>query len=735
MKILMLTDKMELGGAETHIYALSKCLIERGHRLTLMSGGGAFAERLGRLGAELITAPLDKRDLISVIKSIKAIRLAMRQCHIVHAHTRFTSTVARLVRGGAVFPRIVTTAHLPFPRRSLGKFTKWGDITLAVSEDIKRHLISDYGIAEDKILPTRNGIDLTEFSGPLYPEELILHISRIDRGRSRTAFMLCELAQKIYSTLKLKLLIVGDGNDFARLQAICEAINRGAGEEIIILAGAVAEVAPMLRRAKIFIGVSRALLEAMAMGIPSIASGDEGYGGIITEDSIRRLRDTNFCARGMGYATKERLFSDIVRLVSSPEDMKKSGECGRNTVLKEYSQDIFTDQAITAYKKAKVTPRIALLGYFGFSNLGDEETLKISTKKLTRPRSSAINILTSKGNEYGNGISAYKRSSPIQIIKCLSRSDILILPGGNLIQNETSNRSLLYYSSVILLARLMKRRIMLLSSGIGELRGRTADMLAAFCLRSCDFIGGRTRADLAVMKQYKPYVKPRLMPDLCFLKKGRVKAGEACYLTVITANGYIPSAEVISAVESNTGLAVRLCSIANDIPKEFNKSTPQILLLSSFEELEELISSSAFVISYRLHGAIFSMLCGIPCLLSCHNSKNRALIDEIEHRCKRADLLAPLFPFYHRDLVLIGNWYSMPPELQFAEEIDEFKSRKEQKADASQPSATRAEALLDRLCRLAKSDTVCGAPRFSAEIIKSLRRDIEGALRDCFGEM
>ena len=42
MKILMVTMKMDIGGAETHILELAKGLKEQGHSVHVVSEGGIF---------------------------------------------------------------------------------------------------------------------------------------------------------------------------------------------------------------------------------------------------------------------------------------------------------------------------------------------------------------------------------------------------------------------------------------------------------------------------------------------------------------------------------------------------------------------------------------------------------------------------------------------------------------------------------------------------------------------
>ena len=63
MKILLLTDKMDIGGAETHVFSLARELHRAGNRVAVASSGGALALSLG---LPHYTLPLDKKDPISL---------------------------------------------------------------------------------------------------------------------------------------------------------------------------------------------------------------------------------------------------------------------------------------------------------------------------------------------------------------------------------------------------------------------------------------------------------------------------------------------------------------------------------------------------------------------------------------------------------------------------------------------------------------------------------------------
>ena len=205
MKILMLCDKMDIGGAETHILTLISELVKRDEEITLICAGGVYIKNLLLMGVKYKYAPLDKRDAASILASRRIIAEAMKSCSIVHAHTRFSAFLARSARRGT-YPPIAVTAHLNFPIFPFGAMTYWGDATLAVSEDIKKHLIEAYAVPREKIFMTRNSVDISAFSNGDKRKKLIIHTSRIDEGRALAAFALARPSNVFPSDTSVRII-------------------------------------------------------------------------------------------------------------------------------------------------------------------------------------------------------------------------------------------------------------------------------------------------------------------------------------------------------------------------------------------------------------------------------------------------------------------------------------------------------------------------------------------------
>ncbi len=92
------------------------------------------------------------------------------------------------------------------------------------------------------------------------------------------------------------------------------------------------------------------------------------------------------------------------------------------------------------------------------------------TKKiLKRAGFSEIRILYPRIKEPDVFIKYVKRFSPKGIVEGIRFSDVVVFGGGNLLQDETSLRSFLYYSGIISLAKILKKPVFFLGNGIGPI--------------------------------------------------------------------------------------------------------------------------------------------------------------------------------------------------------------------------------------------------------------------------
>lgn len=118
--------------------------------------------------------------------------------------------------------------------------------------------------------------------------------------------------------------------------------------------------------------------------------------------------------------------------------------------------------------------QIALSGYYGFGNAGDEAVLAGIKESFTRRGEGRVCLTALSGVPDAttalHGIRAVGRTDMRAVRQTLREADLLISGGGSLLQDTTSLRSLLYYLWVIQLGRRAGTPVMFYAQGIGPLR-------------------------------------------------------------------------------------------------------------------------------------------------------------------------------------------------------------------------------------------------------------------------
>ncbi|MDD6255495.1 MAG: polysaccharide pyruvyl transferase CsaB [Eubacteriales bacterium] len=486
MRILMVTMGLDIGGAETHIVELSRELKNRGCDVLVASNGGVYEKELEDCGIRHYRMPLNRKDPGAVKESYRKLSelIKSEKPDIVHAHARIPAFITGLVRKKLKFS-FVTTAHWVFKVDAINRrLTNWGRYTIAVSEDIKQYLIDEYDLRPDQIYLTINGIDMRKFSPDVSGERImnefglnpaapvVSYVSRMDESRALAARQLIEAAPALSEKIPgIQFLIAGGGDVFDELKAESEKVNSSLGRRCIVMTGARTDINEIVAAGDIFIGVSRAALEAMSAAKPVIIAGNEGYIGIFREDKLEVGRLTNFCCRGCEMSDAEKLERDIIALFSMT-DVERAvlGEYGRDTISRYYSAAKMTDDYMQVYRRA-VQPEINVLlsGYYGFGNAGDEAILgSVYENIMSMGRNTAVSVLVANP-EKNRGRYPFRmidRFNIPAVRKAVTESDVVVSGGGSLLQDRTSTKSLIYYTWIMNEAAKHSRLVMY-ANGIG----------------------------------------------------------------------------------------------------------------------------------------------------------------------------------------------------------------------------------------------------------------------------
>ena len=503
MKILLLTDRLDIGGAETHIAQLATELAQLGMQVWVASAGGATADRLEEAGIPQIRLPLGTHSPIKWLILRKKLHTFIKKerIEIAHAHARIPALLMRGVRRlgcGEIVTVHAKFRHGPLLRR----LSYWGEESIAVSEDLRAYLQHVYAIPPQRIKVISNGIDLSQFS-PEGRREYetpcrILFASRLDSDCSLGAELLCRIAPRLLQRVPgLCITIAGGGKKMPEIATRAEKINQECGLSCMRVCGTVSDMADLARKNDIFVGVSRAALEAAACGCAVLLCGNEGYGGILKKDNFNEAALTNFCARGKEKPTAARLEEDLLKLLLSPNLCQRVAKECRALIAEGFDASHTAWETLSVYRQnLHPTPAKVLTigGYFGCGNLGDDAILQ-SFIEYTRTHYPDMRILPLTKNPRLDarrfGVRCVSRKNPFSILSAFLKSGAFLCGGGSLLQNVTGQLSLHYYLCMLCLARLCGALPILFAAGIGPVHGKKARDAMQKVLACCTYISLR----------------------------------------------------------------------------------------------------------------------------------------------------------------------------------------------------------------------------------------------------
>lgn len=662
---------MEIGGAETHVLELCRALKNRGHEILIASNGGAYEKELENQNIKHFKVPLHNKKIPNIIKSYKLLEkiIIENKIKLVHAHARIPAFLCGLLYKKLHF-RFVTTAHWIFKASfPFNILTNWGEKSLAVSNDIKKYLIDNYKINEENITVTINGIDTNKFSDAVNYEDIIKEfnldrnkkhivcVSRLDKDRSLCAHKLLDIANEICAD-NTDIIIVGNGNDSQEIIHKAEKLNQS--KKIIYIAGARTDINKFLALASIFVGVSRAALEAMAAKKPVILAGNEGYIGIFDESKLDAAIQTNFCCRGHENISNATLKSDIQKLLNINEKkLVTLGNYGHQIIKKYYSVEKMADDALSVYNCIRYNKKnidVIISGYYGFNNNGDDSVLKsiIDDLKKFRPNIK-ITVLSQHPLETSKlyGVHSIYRFNFLAINKCIKQTNLLISGGGSLIQDMTSTHSLKYYLWIINLAIKNSVRVMLYSNGIGPILRDKNKSLVTNTLNKVNLITLRDKNSANELKSLSVDKPPIIITaDAAFNLNFDISSANTHLKFNINENFFVIAVRNwkhnADRFEKNIAVFADYISQKYKLlpvlipmhPSNDAEISKKIISLMKFNgkyigtsyttnDLINLIAKAEFILGMRLHTIIYAIQTSTPILGLVYDPKVKAIMDDI----------------------------------------------------------------------------------------------------------
>jgi sugar transferase (PEP-CTERM/EpsH1 system associated) len=295
MRILHIMDSLGVGGTELGVANIVERTRDRiDHVMCCVRHDGAVADRLRRGGTEVIVVGKAAGNDWRV--PLRLTRVCRRVAPDI-VHTRNWGSIDGIV--AARLARVPVIIHGEHGREAADPeganrrrnrvrrlLAPLVDRVVTVSDQLRHWLIAQVGIPARKIAVLHNGVDVERFRprpdrerlrathGYSATDVVVGTVGRLDRVKDQGA-LLDALALLSREHPNLRMLIVGDGPEYPALQR--RVTTDGFGGRARLL-GYREDVPEMLSLMDVFVlpsvgeGMCNTILEAMAVGLPVIAS-------------------------------------------------------------------------------------------------------------------------------------------------------------------------------------------------------------------------------------------------------------------------------------------------------------------------------------------------------------------------------------------------------------------------------------------------------------------------------
>ncbi len=359
MKILQICSARQLGGGERHLADLANGLARRGHDVfvAVIPASPLLAELSAVPKQNIVELPM--RNSLNVAGALKLARFVRRhEIEIVHAHVARDYPLAALAtrRAGA---RLVLTRHVLFPLNRIHKLTlRRTARVIAVSQAVGEGLRAQNIFDQDKIVCIHNGIDVDRFvpgredaAGHEQGTDKKLRVGMIGhlapiKGQEdfiHAAAIVCGLRDDV------EFIIAGEdksrGGEHRR--SLEDLIDKLILTKRVRLIGWVDDVARLLPTFDLLVSPSRSepfglsIIEAMAGGVPVIASMSEGAREIIDDSQTGRL---------VPIGNAEALADAISELLSDPGQRERLSANAQRVVRERFSLERMLEATEQVYR-------------------------------------------------------------------------------------------------------------------------------------------------------------------------------------------------------------------------------------------------------------------------------------------------------------------------------------------------------------------------------------------------
>lgn len=370
IRLCMAVNNLDVGGLERFVISLLRHLPRSKFELSLvcLSGTGRlFSELELPAGATLV---LDKNPVLegvaSKVRSLSTVAriarfLGRRRVDILNTHN-----LAPLIYAGAAArlssarPRVVYTEHNqihragPRARRRFREYARIAHEIVTVSHDLRRTLVSDVGVPRP-VRAIHNGIDGSRFARPrdgsvrrelgIRPDTFVIGTAVVLSEQKGITHLLHAARAVLAREPGVVFVVAGDGPLRRELEDEARALGVADGVRFV---GYRADIPELLASFDTYVlpslweGLPLALLEALAQGLPVVAS---AVGGI--PEIIEHGRNGFLVPRGDAQSLSEHL----LLLRRDPELRRRIAAANRRRFLAKFDLDSMVGRYVRFYEE------------------------------------------------------------------------------------------------------------------------------------------------------------------------------------------------------------------------------------------------------------------------------------------------------------------------------------------------------------------------------------------------
>ncbi|MBP9757303.1 MAG: glycosyltransferase family 4 protein [Candidatus Pacebacteria bacterium] len=349
--ILIVTENLNVGGAEKYTVLVANELHARGRRVVVLANDGPFRKHF-HPDIRFVRAFFERGILGVLYGAFQMIRITLQErIPLIHAQKLESSKAAWLARFVTGVP-VVKTAHGYTPAELVrlgGVIDKYSDKVVTVVDWLLPELEKN-GVQGDKLSVIYNGTSDEPFVqdrervrreiGLTATDKVVISLSRLERGKNFTALVQW-FAGVVALVPEAKLVIVGGGPE---KQSLIEEVKESHLDKAIIFVDAKTEIRKYLDIADVFctpsIGRGMAVLEAMAAGLPVVGFEPIGEPRVVVDGETGYLIQKD---------DGKTLVEKISHLLRNPDRARKFGEAGRKRARNKFSQRAMVDQLELVY--------------------------------------------------------------------------------------------------------------------------------------------------------------------------------------------------------------------------------------------------------------------------------------------------------------------------------------------------------------------------------------------------